>query len=144
MPSYPHLILNILCLHKDLHATTEVPPEPCLNAFVWRLAGSRVAHSAGVGELPRQGACRGCRGCPCKGLAGETCFARLHFVALAHDVTLFVLCPWLLSGSPPLPCYVWLWRVALTARAQVKGSKGEPLLLYTDIMFSMHVVISHY
>ena len=24
------------------------------------------------------------------------------------------------------------WRVALTSRAQVKGSKAEPLLLYTD------------
>ena len=27
---------------------------------------------------------------------------------------------------------MWPRRVALTARAQVKGSKGEPLLLYTD------------
>ena len=32
LPSYPHLILIALCLHKDLHATTEVPPEPCPNA----------------------------------------------------------------------------------------------------------------
>ena len=28
LPSNPHLILNIVCLHKDLHATMEVPPEP--------------------------------------------------------------------------------------------------------------------
>src|SRR3990170_1725918 len=27
----PHLILNIPCLHKDLHATMEVPPEPWPN-----------------------------------------------------------------------------------------------------------------
>ena len=29
--SGPHLILSILCLHKDLHATMEVPPEPWPN-----------------------------------------------------------------------------------------------------------------
>ena len=62
----------------------------------------------------------------------ETCFVHLHFVALVLDVASFVLCHRLFSGSPPLPCYVRPWRVALTARAQVKGSKGEPLLLYTD------------
>ena len=36
LPSNHHLILNILCLHNDLHVTTEVPPEPCPNAFVKR------------------------------------------------------------------------------------------------------------
>src|SRR3990170_4992408 len=31
LSSNPHLTLNIPCLHKDLHATTEVPPEPWPN-----------------------------------------------------------------------------------------------------------------
>ena len=53
-------------------------------------------------------------------------------MALVLVVSLFVLCLRLLSGFPFLLCYAWPWRVALTARAQVKGSKGEPLLLYTD------------
>ena len=53
-------------------------------------------------------------------------------MALALDVALFVLCLRLLSGFLFLPCYAWPWRVAPTARAQVKGSKAEPLLLYTD------------
>ena len=60
LPSYSLLILIALCLHKDLHATTEVPPEPYPNATAQRLAGSKVAHSAGVAKLPRQGSCRGC------------------------------------------------------------------------------------
>ena len=58
---------------------------------------------------------------PGKGIARETCFVHLHFVALVLDVALFVSSLWLLSGFPPLPCYAWPWRVALTARAQVKG-----------------------
>ena len=82
--------------------------------------------------------------CPVKGLAGaakaaparvlaeETYFVHLIFVALALVVALFVLCLRLLSGFPFMPCYAWPWRVALTAHAQVKGSKAEPLLLYTD------------
>ena len=82
--------------------------------------------------------------CPGKGLAGvaeaapamvhagETCFVHPIFVALVLVVALFVLCLRLLSGFPFLPCYAWPWWVALTARAQVKGSKGGPLLLYTD------------
>ena len=34
LPSYSYFILTNLCLHKDLHATTKVPPEPCPNMFV--------------------------------------------------------------------------------------------------------------
>ena len=97
--------------------------------MVLETVDSRVAHSAGVGEPCRQGPCRGCPG---KGLVGETCFVHPIFVALVLVVALSVLCLRLLSGFPLLPCYAWPWRVALTARAQVKGSKGEPLLLYTD------------
>ena len=59
--SNPHLISYVLCLHKDLHVTMELPPEPGpMWLMVFETVGSRVAHSAGVGELPRQGACRGC------------------------------------------------------------------------------------
>ena len=83
-------------------------------------------------SCPGKGLSGAAKAAPSKGLVGETCFTHLHFVALVLDVALFVLCLWLLSGFPFLPCYVWLWRVALTARAQVKGSKEEPLLLYTD------------
>ena len=74
---------------------------------------------------------------PGKGLAGATYFVHLHFVALVLDVALFVSSLRLLSGFPPLPCNVWPRRVALAARAQVKGSKGEPLLLYIDIERSL-------
>ena len=35
---------------------------------------------------------------------------------------------------------MWLRRVVLIARAQVKGSKGEPLLLYTDSLETRIVV----
>ena len=53
-------------------------------------------------------------------------------MSLVLDVALFVSSLPLPFGFPPLPCYARPWRVAPTARAQVKGSKGEPLLLYTD------------
>ena len=69
---------------------------------------------------------------PARALAGGTCLVHPIFVALVLVVALFVLCLRLLSGFPFLPCYAWPWRVALTAHAQVKGSKAEPLLLYTD------------
>ena len=72
--------------------------------------------------------------CHGKGLAGETCFAHLLSIVSVFGVALIVLCLRLLSSSPPLPCYVRPWRVGLTARAQVKGYKGVPLLLYTDTM----------
>ena len=69
---------------------------------------------------------------PTRVLAGETCFVHPVFVALVLVVALFVLCLRLLSGVNFLPCYAWPWRVALTTHAQVKGSKAEPLLLYTN------------
>ena len=85
-----------------------------------------------MGELPWQGSCRAVEAAPARVLAGETCFVHPIFVALVLVIALFVLCLRLLSDFPFLPCYAWLWRVALTARAQVKGSKAEPLILYTD------------
>ena len=83
-------------------------------------------------SCPGKGLAGAVEAAPGKGLAGATCLARLFFVVLVLDVALFVSNLRLLSGFPPLPCYAWSRRVALTARAQVKGSKEEPLLLYTD------------
>ena len=107
-----------------------VPPSP---GPTWLLALETVAQGWPAPlvwvSCPGKGLARAA---PVKGLAGRTCFAHLHFVALVLDVALFVSSLRLLSGFPPLPCNVWPRRVALTARAQVKGTKGEPLLLYTD------------
>ena len=83
-------------------------------------------------SCPSKGLAGVAEAAPARVLAGETCFVHLISVALVFDVALFVLYLWLLNDFPPLPCYAWPWSVALTARAQVKGSKGEPLLLYTD------------
>ena len=83
-------------------------------------------------SCPGKGLAGAAKVAPGKGLAGETCFVHLHFVALVLDAALFVSSLRLLSSFPPLPFYVRPWHVAPTARAQVKGSKGEPLLLYTD------------
>ena len=72
--SGPHLISCVYDLDKDLHATTEAPPEPWFQCSCWRcleLLGSRAARCAGVGQVaparllpgprrsPRQGSCRG-------------------------------------------------------------------------------------
>ena len=126
--SGPHLISYVYDLDEDLHATTEAPPEPWFQCSWWcwdPWAQGWLALLAS-GRLPRQGSCRGCLG---KALAEGAYLALLCFWSWRCLVCLVLR---LLSGFPPLPCYVWPWHVALTARAQVKGSKGEPLLLYTD------------
>ena len=81
---------------------------------------------------PGKGLAGAAEAAPGKGLVGGTCSAHLLSMALVLDVALFVSCLRLLSSFPPLPYYVWPRCVALTSHAQVKGSKGEPLLLYTD------------
>ena len=81
-----HLILCVYDLYKDLHATTEVPPEPwfqcscfggiwnpwaqgCLTLLVfWQLTPARLL--PGSRRSPRQGPCRGIVAVPEKGLAG--------------------------------------------------------------------------
>ena len=96
------------CLHKDLHATTEVLPEPWANVV------------DGVGD-------RGLKGgslCWCgasysgKGLAGGTCFVPLLFVVLALALLLLswaLVLPWLTS-----PVLLGLTvGAAPTSRAQV-------------------------
>ena len=82
-------------------------------------------------SCPGKGLAGAAEAVPGKGLAGGACFALLSFVFWSWRC-LGCLVLRLLSGSPPLPCLVWLRRVALTAHAQVKGYKGVPLLLYTD------------
>ena len=83
-------------------------------------------------SYPGKGLAGAAEAAPARVLAGETCFIHPIFLALVLVVPLFVLSLRFLSGFPFLPCYAWPRRVALTARAQVKGSKAEPLLLYTD------------
>ena len=93
--------------------------------MVSELSGSRVAAMLALGELPRQRSCWGCVGRPGKGLAG------------GKPILLFdLLAPlsWRCSGSLVflLSSFALLSVVAgaaLTARAQVKGHKREPLLL---------------
>ena len=94
--------------------------------------GSRVARSVSIGEVaparllpgprrpPRQGPCRGS---PPRPLA--LCVSGL-------GVALVVLRLWLPSSA----LLSVAAGAALTARAQVKGSKGEPLLLYTDTIYA--------
>ena len=83
-------------------------------------------------SCPNKGLAGAAEAAPARVLARETCFVHPIFAALVLVIGLFVLCLRLLSGFLFLPCYAWSWRVALTAHAQVKGSKGEPLLYYTD------------
>ena len=89
--SNPHLILSVPCLHKDLHATMEVTPEPWPNVIL-ETVGSRVALSVGVG-----------RAAPARVLPGEP----------ASSLCSLWSWPWrclgclvlrLLFGFPPLPC----------------------------------------
>ena len=94
--------------------------------------GSRVARSVGV-LTGRTG----------KGLARGTCFVPLLFVVLALALL------WLPRASV-LPRFISpallgvAVGVAPTVRAQVKGYKGAPLLLYTDTIATSHnTLIEH-
>ena len=112
----------------------EVPPEPWPNVML-ETVGSRVARSIGVGRaaparvlpgllrLPRQGSCRG-------NLLRPSALCGLGLgVALAASGFGFT--------SVHLPCSAWCAVGATpTVRAQVKGYKGAPLLLYTDRYYS--------
>jgi hypothetical protein len=103
--SGPHLILCIYDLHKDLHATMEVPPEPLPNAVDYVV-------SRGL----KGGALHWCwASCPGKGLAGaaEAAPARALPGEPASSLCSLWSWPWrclgclvlrLFSGFPPLPC----------------------------------------
>jgi len=118
--SGPYLILGAYDLDKDLHAITAVPPEPWFQCGCWWCwdpwaQGWRALLASG--KLPRQGSCRGCKGCPGKGLAGGVHLALLLFVFLGLGVALPVSCLWLPSSA----LFSVAVGAALTAHAQVKG-----------------------
>ena len=90
--SNPHLILSVPCLHKDLHATMEVPPEPWPNVML-ETVGSRVAHSVGVG-----------RAAPARVLPGEHAFPSV-LRGLGLGFALIILSFRLTLAH--LPCSAW-------------------------------------
>ena len=99
--SGPHLILRVYDLDKDLHATTEVPPKPWLQCGCWRRSNPRAQGWLALlvlGNLPRQGSCRGRGGRPGKGLPGG-----VHLVPLLF-VSLVLALPWLSCAPAPLFC----------------------------------------
>ena len=105
-------------------------PEPWFQRCRWcrNSQASRVAVILVLGELPRQDSCPGCIGHSGKGLARGKPILLLD---------LLVPLSWRCSGSLVflLPSSALLSVAAgatLTARAQVKGYKREPLLLYTN------------
>ena len=100
--SGPHLISHVYDLDKDLHATTEVPPEPWFQCSWF----GRNSWAQGwlallvLGKLPWRGSRRGRGGRPGKGLARGVHLAPLLFSVSGLGAASVVLC----SGFPPLPC----------------------------------------
>ena len=130
LPSGSHLgFVGLLSTQRSAchHAGASRALVPTLS-MVSELSGSRVTAMLALGELPQQDSCRGCVGRPGKGLAG------------GKPILLFDLLaplPWrcydnlalLLPSSALLSVVAG---VALTACAQVKGYKREPLLLCAE------------
>ena len=123
-----------------------MPPRRCLPSLgsdvvvggVWNSWAQGWLALLVLGQLPQQGSCRGRRGRPGKGFVGGVHLAPLLFVSLVLALPCFSRA----SVSLRLPSSALLSvasGAALTARAQVKGSKGEPLLLYTDSQIYYHV-----
>ena len=117
-----------------------MPPRRCLLSpgsnvvvdGVWNPRAQGWLALLALGKLPRQSSCRGRGGRPGKGLVRGVHLARLLFYASALGVALWLSCA---SVSLRLPSSALLSvaaGAALTARAQVKGSKGESLLLCID------------
>ena len=88
--------------------------------------GSNVVDGIGTLGLKGGALCWRWASCPGKGLTGGVHLALLLFVSMV--LALFWL-PCGFASSAPLGMAVG---AALTARAQVKGYKREPLLLCTD------------
>ena len=116
-----------------------MPPQRCLPSLgsnvvvggVWDSWAQGWLTLPVLGKLPRQDSCRGRGGHPGKGLAGGVHLAPLLFVSLV--LALPCLSRALVSLRLPSSALLSVAAgAALTARALVKGSKGEPLLLYTD------------
>ena len=96
-------------------------------ALCWRQASCPGKDLAGAAEAT-----------PARVLPGESTSPSCSLCVSGLGIALVVLC----SGFPALPRYVRPRHAALTTHAKVKGSKGEPLLLYTDNMLeylSYHV-----
>ena len=85
-----------------------------------------------LGKLPRQKSCRGRGGCPGRGLAGGLHLAPLLSCVSGLGVASDHLVPLASLRLPSLALLSVAVGAAPTVRAQVKGSKGAPLLLYTD------------
>ena len=90
------------------------------------LLGSRVAAMLALGELLRQGSCRGCGGCPSQGLARGVHLALLLFVSLFLALLCLSCAFGCCSGIlvlllPPLALLSVAAGAALTTRAQVEG-----------------------
>ena len=126
-------MLNIPCLHKDLHATMGVPPKPWPNGVDG--AGDRGLKGGALHwcwtSRPDKGLA-GAEAAPARVLPGEPASSLCSFVVLALALLWLSwasVLPWFTS---PVLLGVTVG-AAPTARAQVKGYKGAPLLLYTDI-----------
>ena len=111
--SSPHLISHVYDLDKDLHATTEAPPEPWFQcSWCWNPRAQGWPALLASGKLPRQGSCRGRGGRPGKGLAEGVHLALLLFGVSGLGVALFVLGFGFSPASLPCParcgCGAWL------------------------------------
>ena len=88
------LVLWASGFHKDLHANYAGASRaliPMLSMVSVPL-GSRVATMLVLGELPRQGSCRGCVGRPSKDLTGKNPFCCSVFCAPGWSAALVFLC----------------------------------------------------
>ena len=108
------------------HAGTSRALVPTLS-MVLELSGSRVDAMLALGELPRQGSCRGCVGRPGKGLAGEA-----HLVASSSAPLVGALLWWSCTFASFLCPAKCGRRCGSNCPCTSKGVQRGPLLLYTD------------
>ena len=114
-----------------------MPPQRCLPE-PW----PHVDDVVGDRELKGGSLCWCGASCPGKGLAGGVHLALLLFGVSGLGVVSSRLVP---LASPLLPSPALLSvavGAAPTVRAQVKGSKGAPLLLYTDNRATITCIVS--
>ena len=120
--SGPHVILCIYDLHKDLHATTEVPPEPWFQCswLGWNPWAQGWLALLVLGKLPQQGSCRGRGGRPGKGLARGSTSPSCSLVFLVLSLSQLSCA----SGSLRLPSSALLSVVAARGSDRPRTSKG--------------------
>ena len=126
---WSHLISCVYDLDKDLHANTEVPPEPWFQRSRGAL-GLEGGLLLVLDKLPRQGSFRGRGGRPGKGLAGgvSPCPSAIHASGPEHGSGSLV------SLLPLLSHQAWLRVRGCDCPRTSKGVQKGPLLLYTDAM----------